>query len=259
MSYLEETFGAAVERFPLDTLSGAEAMATQDGHLRCWPHKSNTEGFFVARVRKIAAVPPVGGKHADVPWLKKKLDASNSDKHTGNLSSGKEMEKVKSKEVKQLERLFRSFFDCDIPGEDLGCLLRKRSLRHTSGGGEFWLVPKALADLPAVGLRRSGIRLADARLLNLAYAANFEWAISFGHLIDPGSACVANLDVDAAKRFCAGEEFVEPEWDLSAALNQESSQAIVRHGDFVLGMARWENGILRNDTPRHWRCEGIAL
>jgi len=53
MDHIERKFGDAIERMPLDGLKGTEKMRTEEGFLRCWPQLYDTEGFFVARFRKV--------------------------------------------------------------------------------------------------------------------------------------------------------------------------------------------------------------
>ncbi|AUX72915.1 16S rRNA (cytosine(1407)-C(5))-methyltransferase RsmF [Erwinia pyrifoliae] len=55
--WLLEQYPDAVEIEPLDTLfNGAEQVATAEGFLHVFPHIFDSEGFFVARLRKVASV-----------------------------------------------------------------------------------------------------------------------------------------------------------------------------------------------------------
>ncbi len=55
--YLKETFGDAVEFESLsDLFDGAEKALTADGFLHVYPQVFDSEGFFVARIRKHASV-----------------------------------------------------------------------------------------------------------------------------------------------------------------------------------------------------------
>ena len=159
VAHLEETFGTALERLPLGSLPGSEDMLTADGHLRCWPHVTDTQGFFVARFRKVAPTPAQDG----------------SDRSTGR-SVSKALEPVNRKETRQIERVFQEAFGCSLG------LLLDRGLELRRRAKEIWLIPSALSALSTTGLRRSGIRLADLQARNRPYAAHFEWAVSFGLL-----------------------------------------------------------------------------
>nr|WP_049774177.1 16S rRNA (cytosine(1407)-C(5))-methyltransferase RsmF [Erwinia sp. Ejp617] len=55
--WLLEQYPDAVEIEPLDTLfNGAKEVATAEGFLHVFPHIFDSEGFFVARLRKVASV-----------------------------------------------------------------------------------------------------------------------------------------------------------------------------------------------------------
>ncbi|MFE8116087.1 16S rRNA (cytosine(1407)-C(5))-methyltransferase RsmF [Brenneria goodwinii] len=58
--WLRQTFPAACEFEPLtDLFPGAELSATAEGFLHVFPQIYDSEGFFVARLRKTASVPPL--------------------------------------------------------------------------------------------------------------------------------------------------------------------------------------------------------
>lgn len=262
LKHLEATFGDAVERIPLVNLPGVEGMMTPEGAVRCWPHINDMQGFFVARLRKARSTED--SLDAKPTISKRKTTKKDKiDKLEGALSlASKIMDSVSKGEVKVIEKFFKDSFGA-CPGLDLkGHELRRR-------GKEYWLVPEAIADLPAANLRRIGVRVAEVveRTSRFGgyknaqgYQAHFEWAFTFGHLLKseetPG---IAHLSIQAARDFCNGEG-VEPNWTPAVALAAEGGQAVARHGDFVLGLGRWgPDGQLKNDSPRHYRCENIVL
>ncbi|WP_267431720.1 16S rRNA (cytosine(1407)-C(5))-methyltransferase RsmF [Erwinia psidii] len=60
IAWLMATFPGAVEIEPLDSLfPGAEHACTEEGFLHVFPQIYDSEGFFVARLRKRHAVPPL--------------------------------------------------------------------------------------------------------------------------------------------------------------------------------------------------------
>lgn len=62
--YLLELFGDAVEIVPLDNLfDGASSSATSEGYLHVWPQVYDTEGFFIAKFKKLASVRALEQKH----------------------------------------------------------------------------------------------------------------------------------------------------------------------------------------------------
>lgn len=70
ITWLHEQYPGAVEIEPLNALfDGAEQAATPEGFLHVFPHIFDSEGFFVARLRKTASVPalPVPGYKVGKP------------------------------------------------------------------------------------------------------------------------------------------------------------------------------------------------
>jgi 16S rRNA (cytosine1407-C5)-methyltransferase len=60
MQWLIETYPDAVEFLPLgDLFPQAERALTPEGFLHVFPQIYDCEGFFVARLRKTAAIPPL--------------------------------------------------------------------------------------------------------------------------------------------------------------------------------------------------------
>jgi len=274
VTHLQDTFGDAIEVEPLHDLAGAEHLATTEGYLRCWPHLHNVQGFFVARLRKkqstgkeMAVVAGRRHKRADefgrfrikskrhkafdntegeAQYIRAGGNYFRKGDSAGNF--GTSMETVNRKEAKSIRRAFQETFGCFPGDEEPGLVMRRQ-------GPEVWLCAKTLSDLDATGLRRNGIRLADAKGLK----AHWEWVLAFGHRLPENGPGVALLSKQQAQEFCKGED-AEPDWSESSAMAKDGTQAIARCGNFVVGIGRWFGGQLRNDTPRHWRCfEGLIL
>lgn len=74
--WLKAQYPDAVEFLPLDTLfTGAEQALTDEGFLRVFPQIYDCEGFFVARLRKTAAIAPMpspGYKVGNFPFSRMK-------------------------------------------------------------------------------------------------------------------------------------------------------------------------------------------
>jgi len=277
LAFLQKTYGDAIEVESLDDLAGAERLATPEGYLRCWPHLHDVQGFFVARLRKKHST---GNEKAVVKGRKRRrahqiedwrgkdkwnrvFDNAGEDTQrvpvggtyfrkgdtAGNM--GKRMEPVNKKEAKRVRKAFMDTFGA-FPGDDEpGLVLRRQS-------SEIWLCSDALSGLDATGLRRNGIRLAEMRAYNLAYPAHWEWTLSFAHRLPENGIGVALLNKQQAQQFCEGQN-AQPDWTEASAMAKDGMQAVARCGQFVIGIGRWFGGQLRNDTPRHWRQEGLIL
>jgi len=284
LAFVEDKFGDALERMPLERLAGTERMMTEEGYLRCWPHDvSDSQGFFVARLRKVKPTVPDGRlakTSSQKPGMKinrifggrkKKVKGVTPRVYSGGDGSGTiggGLDEMNRKDVKPIEIFFADTFGWELPLDAGGLGLRRK-------GGEIWLGPEALYDLRSAGVKRCGVHLADTlhkTIKGKPCMANFEWAVSFAHRL-PGAKpdCafgleeaqepqrgVVELGVEAARAFCRGEH-VEPEWGAAAALALEDEQVVVRHAGLVLGLGRWQAGSVHNETPAAWRCEEIVL
>ncbi|MEJ2765576.1 16S rRNA (cytosine(1407)-C(5))-methyltransferase RsmF [Photobacterium sp. MCCC 1A19761] len=130
--YLKETFGDAVTFEPLGNLfPGAEQVLTEEGFLHVYPQVFDSEGFFVARIRKHQSV--------ESPKVKKRLG-----KFPFSLAG--------EQEQAQITASLKADLDIAIPaGSEIW--LRDK---------EVWLFPANLrALLSEIRFQRIGVKLAE--------------------------------------------------------------------------------------------------
>lgn len=130
--HLKDTFGDAVEFEPLDHLfENAEKSTTSDGFLHVFPETYDSEGFFIARIRKLASV--------ETPSIQKRL---------GKFP----FSKANKKEVGLIEETLQ---------KELGITLLPQQqiwLRDA----EVWLFPENLEPLLSeIRFQRIGVKLAE--------------------------------------------------------------------------------------------------
>ncbi|WP_188013701.1 16S rRNA (cytosine(1407)-C(5))-methyltransferase RsmF [Photobacterium damselae] len=130
--YLKETYGDAVKFEPLDDLfEGAKETLTEDGFLHVYPQVYDSEGFFVARIRKLTAI--------ESPVVKKRM---------GKFP----FSKMSNKDQAELAKQFKQDLDITLP-EQSDVWVRDK---------EVWLFPSALSNLIGeIRFQRIGIRLAE--------------------------------------------------------------------------------------------------
>ncbi|WP_064604102.1 16S rRNA (cytosine(1407)-C(5))-methyltransferase RsmF [Photobacterium sp. J15] len=130
--FLKETFGDAVAFEPLDDLfDGAKQALTEEGFLHVYPQIFDSEGFFVARIRKLESV--------ESPKVKKRLG-----KFPFSLA--------KDKEQQDITKSIKADLDINLP-EDSEIWLRDK---------EVWLFPAKLRPLLSeIRFQRIGIKLAE--------------------------------------------------------------------------------------------------
>ncbi len=130
--FLKTTFGNAVEFESLHNLfEGAEKSTTEDGFLHVFPETYDSEGFFIARIRKLDSV--------ETPSIKKRLG-----KFPFTKASVKEQSEI-------FERLYQ---ELQIQVSDQHNVWLRDS--------EVWLFPKNLESLVGeIRFQRLGVKLAE--------------------------------------------------------------------------------------------------
>ncbi|MCW8344450.1 16S rRNA (cytosine(1407)-C(5))-methyltransferase RsmF [Vibrio sp. ZSDZ65] len=132
MQHLRDTFDHAVEFESLEHLfPDAKLATTTEGFLHVYPQLFDSEGFFIAKVKKLASTTP--------PVVKKRL---------GKFP----FQKLSTKETQDATLSLKSAFSIDFPGQSQ---LWKRD-------NDIWLFPTALE--PLLGefrFSRMGIKVAE--------------------------------------------------------------------------------------------------
>ena len=179
IAWLMDQYPDAVEIEPLDQLfSGAERAATPEGFLHVFPQIFDSEGFFVARLRKTASVPPL-----PVPGYK-------VGKPPFSPLNRKQQEEVIAAAAKSGLHW----------GEELALWQRDK---------ELWLFPRAMeALLGRVRFSRIGLKLAET--FPKGYRWQHEAAIA---LADPTVPHAFELNTAEAEEWYRGRD-IYPERDL---------------------------------------------
>ncbi|WP_159656676.1 16S rRNA (cytosine(1407)-C(5))-methyltransferase RsmF [Vibrio atypicus] len=170
--HLKETFGDAVEFESLANLfPNADKSVTNEGFLHIFPQVYDCEGFFVARLRKLAAV--------EAPQVKKRL---------GKFPFEKASRKVQDDIEKQLQQTL----DIGLPAES-SVWLRDN---------DVWLFPNALETmLGEFKFSRMGIKIAEAHKKGYRWQHQVATALATGN----EKSCVA-LSIDEAREWFMGRD-----------------------------------------------------
>ncbi|WP_220768703.1 16S rRNA (cytosine(1407)-C(5))-methyltransferase RsmF [Shewanella sp. MBTL60-007] len=181
--HLKALYGEAVEFLPLtDLFPQAEKACTEEGFLHVWPQIYDSEGFFVAKIRKHVAV------ERQVPEPRKQKNFPFTP--------------AKPKQVEELTQYFKDSFSIDLPDS---AQVMVRDL-------EFWLFPNPV--MPLIGkmrFQRIGIKLADA--LKKGYKVRHEAILALS------SPTRFELSDEQAKDFLMGrdiglQERVKPQGEV---------------------------------------------
>ncbi|MDE1514144.1 MULTISPECIES: 16S rRNA (cytosine(1407)-C(5))-methyltransferase RsmF [Vibrio] len=170
--HLKQTYGDAVSFESLaDLFAQADRALTEEGFLHIFPQMYDCEGFFVAKIRKLAAVP--------TPEVHKRL---------GKFPFSKASAKQQSEIAQQLHRA-------------LGVTLPDHSqiwLRDN----DVWLFPQALEPLLGeLRFSRMGIKIAEA------HKSGYRWQHQVATCLagDNLAHCV-ELDIDQAREWFMGRD-----------------------------------------------------
>lgn len=169
--FLRERFGDALSVEPLgDLFPGASESCTPEGYLHIWPQIYDSEGFFVARLRKHTSVPNTmfkPGKLGKFPFTP-----------------------LAARDAELLRHDITTQFGVTMAGELYG------------REGEIWLFPTPLSQVMGkIRFDRIGIKLAET--FKKGYRLTHEWALAFG---DRANRQVVELDVALAREFMMGRD-----------------------------------------------------
>lgn len=174
--HLKDTFGDKVTFEPLNALfEGAEKACTEEGFLHIYPQIFDSEGFFVARLRKQASATP--------PQVKKRL---------GKFP----FERASRKACDNVTKTLKQTLDISLP--ESGALWQRDN--------EIWLFPDALE--PMIGqirFDRMGIKLAEAHKKGYRWQHEAVMALATGN-----ESTAVELSVDEAREWYMGRD-IRPE------------------------------------------------
>jgi len=148
--HLKQTYGDAVEFLALDNLfEGAQDCVTPEGFLHVWPQTFDSEGFFVAKIKKLTSVEfgPIPTKQGKYPFTP-----------------------ASAKDRAKLEEYLQQTFALSLP-QDKSVYQREN---------EFWLFPQPYAELTKrMRFQRAGVKIAE--LHRKGFRLTHEFALAFGH------------------------------------------------------------------------------
>lgn len=206
--HLKHTFGDAVAFESLSSLfDGAEKALTEEGFLHIFPQVYDSEGFFVARIRKLASVntPDVNKKMGKFPF-----------------------QKASKKESALIEKSLSDSLDISLPA-DSTIWLRDN---------DVWLFPNALEPmLGELRFSRMGIKLAEK------HKNGYRWQHQIATTLASGDEkTVVDIDTDAAREWFMGRD-IYPEHSGKGEVFVRYQGAIIGLGKWVSNKIK--NGLPR--------------
>ncbi|RPA61677.1 16S rRNA (cytosine(1407)-C(5))-methyltransferase RsmF [Shewanella frigidimarina] len=229
--HLQQTYPDAVEFESLAELfDGADKACTEEGFLHVWPQIYDSEGFFVAKIRKTASVERVKKQ----PKLQKNFPF--------NLAN--------EKQKAELTQYFYDSFCLELPSDDV-IMLRD---------DEYWLFPAQF--MPFIGkmrFQRIGIKLADT--MKKGYKAKHEAVIALSAAAH-NPAKTMELSAAQTQDFLMGRDiatstFDQPTQQQLAIMPQ--GEMLVSYHKVVLGVVKHLGHRLKNNLPRDLVRDNVNL
>ncbi|WP_076536279.1 16S rRNA (cytosine(1407)-C(5))-methyltransferase RsmF [Shewanella sp. UCD-KL21] len=215
--FLKQTYPGAVEFIPLtDLFSGAEQACTEEGFLHVWPQIYDSEGFFIAKIRKTASVERI--KKQPKPQRNFPFSVASA------------------KQVSAIEQYFSATFNLTLP-TDHTVMIRD---------DEYWLFPAEFNDFTGLmRYQRIGVKLAD--VMKKGFKVKHEAIIGLSRYINSDDKII-ELDAQQAKDFLMGRDIATDSFsDLDLT---PKGEMIVTHHSSPLGVVKHLGHRLKNNLPR---------
>ncbi|PKG77317.1 16S rRNA (cytosine(1407)-C(5))-methyltransferase RsmF [Shewanella sp. Actino-trap-3] len=220
--HLKQIYPDAVEFISLtDLFDGAAQACTKEGFLHVWPQIYDSEGFFVAKIRKIASVERVKKQ----PKLQKNFPFTP----------------VNEKQKTELIQYFQNNFCLELPSDDV-IMVRD---------DEYWLFPAQF--IPFIGkmrFQRIGIKLADA--MKKGYKAKHEAVIALSAAAH-NPAKTMELSAPQAQDYLMGRDITTTTFDQPTQQHlaiMPRGEMLVSYHKVVLGVVKHLGHRLKNNLPR---------
>lgn len=209
-----EHFAGALEVVDLGELfPGAQQARTEQGYLHIWPHYFDSEGFFIAKLRKVASTPQSEVK---------------------SFSSKAEFKLLPNTTLQLLTPLLHSQFGLKA--------LNPSQLRQRDD--EIWLFPEGFsAERDRIKFSRRGIKVADIKKRDIRF--NHEFVIAYASQMSLAAEITANQAIEylQGKDLSLSDGGAVPE-------HIQQGELLVRFAGMDLGLAKRTANKLKNLLPR---------
>lgn len=211
--FLKDEFSDAVEFLDLNSLfPDANKSRTVEGFLHIWPQIYNSEGFFVAAIKKV-----------------KSTKGELADKRLGKFP----FNRVDKKTTENLYFYFKSQFSItEVDG-----ILYQRDQ-------EFWLFPEQILPLiKELRFSRLGIKIAEqfGKGAKIGFKITHEFVTCFG---EKATKNRVELNAQQAEQFYQGRDIREVETKVM------KGEILLSYRNNVIGFGKVVNNRIKNSLPR---------
>jgi len=219
VNFLRDTFPESVEVISLkDLFTGAEKAVTSEGYLHVWPEIFDTEGFFVAKIKKVNSV-----KSSD-PFPKGKF-------------SSFPFEKALPKESQDRNQYF---------SEEWGCILPKH-MEWWKRGREWWLFPEGIKDIVRyIKADRIGVKMGE--LHSKGWKTDYQCISCFGNQFTRNTYSVSTQEVQEVFQ---GKNLIFPCTDQDKVSKKFSKEKVIQYNSVSVSIGKQnQKGEWKNQLPR---------
>lgn len=225
VDYLLQQFPGVAEIVPVENSNGLTEFQQQKYHpslagaRRLWPHRDFCEGFFAAKIRKLAKtispVVPAGKRVARSPF-----------------------QSVLEKRARELIAQIGKYFGCAVELPPGSALFQRDE--------ELWLRPARVEKWAVkMNFERAGNRIAklnrEGQIIRLSHLGG-------SLLLPPDTRQALELSIEERDEFLAGRDFLPQIGDREQGAVE--GQVALRHRGFYLGLGLLRDGKIKNQLPR---------
>jgi len=211
--YLKKTFDDAVVLESLDNLfPHAHKALTPEGFLHVFPQVYDSEGFFIARIKKTAQVTPT------------KIQTYKGIFPFSPLSQ---------KQQQLVRNALSNSFHLSLPTD-------KTLWRRDK---EIWLFPNSITPiLGKIRLERTGLKLAD--IFNKGKKEQYRWQhAAIMALTDYNHHSMLEVTTELAREWYMGR-------DIKTEIKEGMGEVIISYQGYPIGIGKWVRNKIKNKYPR---------
>lgn len=230
-------------------LSGFEDKKYPNGKkmLRIWPHLFDSEGFFVASIRKNPS--PNKGHGEMSSWGRRKEDNNKSRRFVLH-SKGKPLNpgtflRRKDSISEVVQKTFREYYG----------FLFEHDTDFFRKNDDVWLLPTFGGEvMTSVRLERPGLRLgkliSSSKSFDVYFRLSHECVIVFG--ADFSGDRIIELSFEQAQDFLKGKNLVQLSDRSCQIAELPKGDIVLRYNELPLGIAKNTGIMLKNNLPRNF-------
>ncbi len=235
VNYLRETFPNQVEIISLENLfDGADKAITHEGYLQIWPQIFDSEGFFVAKIRKNQ------NQETEQTVMQNILNTQDSKQIEKNLKKFP-FQKATRKQEKTITDILHTQWGCTLP-RTFELWTRGEKIK------EWWAFPKGIEHFVSkIKVDRIGVKIGE--LHTKGWKTVYEFCSAFGNICTKNTIEITEEQV---KKVYAGENLHFE--NVQKKETKKTTEIMLLYKKFPVAIGKMtitgNNGKWKNQLPR---------